>query len=551
MERQNKFRIIVASYNNEDWVEYNLASILNQTYTNYHVMYVDDCSTDKTSDLVQQIVGDSEKFTIIRNSTNLGADGAAIYNYLRFFDSLDDDEICVMACGDDWLFDENVLANLNNLYNKKDVWMSYGEFYVYDGTSKMVRATPQNTLYPDFIHQNKLYRRDVWRAGHLLTLRGFLAKAIDQSDIRSKIDNKLFYHAPDLAVTFPCLEMCPVEKIGVADFPTYVWNGSDKCQVRTFKRQTAENEKYEVEIRNKKHYRERIGNGKLPQVNVIGGYMETNNIPKEFSYVYNLADGEFDITLITDMEILKYIAGDIKINRGKVVADIHEAPHLLSQRDVYTAVKDNSHMFDLILTFDKELLKLPNAVFRNGGYEVVLNKNVHRREYPTLQDDSLVQIYTEKPKHISFITSNKTMTDGHVFRVNCAAAINNLPDSQVDLFGVGIREIPGKIVGLRDYKFSIAIENGIHDNYFTEKILDCFLTGTIPIYRGCENIGEFFNPKGFITFDTEQELLNIVSKLTDEDYYSRQEYIEENFEKAKQYSYNNDKLFNKYLKHLV
>ena len=50
-------------------------------------------------------------------------------------------------------------------------------------------------------------------------------------------------------------------------------------------------------------------------------------------------------------------------------------------------------MFDLILTFDKELLKLPNAIFRNGGYEVVLNKNVHRAEHPLLQDDSLIQIY--------------------------------------------------------------------------------------------------------------------------------------------------------------
>ncbi len=32
--------------------------------------------------------------------------------------------------------------------------------------------------------------------------------------------------------------MCPTEKIGVADFPTYVWNGSEKCQVRTHKRES-------------------------------------------------------------------------------------------------------------------------------------------------------------------------------------------------------------------------------------------------------------------------------------------------------------------------
>ena len=119
MEKQNKFKIIIASYNNEDWVEYNLASILNQTYENYHVMYVDDCSTDRTSELVNEIVGDNDKFTIIRNETNLGADGGAIYNYIRFFESLEDDEICVFACGDDWLFDETVLEKLNSFYNTK------------------------------------------------------------------------------------------------------------------------------------------------------------------------------------------------------------------------------------------------------------------------------------------------------------------------------------------------------------------------------------------------------------------------------------------------
>jgi len=32
--KQNKFRIITPSYNNEECIEYNLASILNQTYTN-------------------------------------------------------------------------------------------------------------------------------------------------------------------------------------------------------------------------------------------------------------------------------------------------------------------------------------------------------------------------------------------------------------------------------------------------------------------------------------------------------------------------------------
>ena len=35
--------------------------------------------------------------------------------------------------------------------------------------------------------------------------------------------------------------------------------------------------------------------------------------------------------------------------------------------------------------------------------------------------------------------------------------------------------------------FSVCIENDVYDTYFTEKILDCFATGTIPIYKGTKN----------------------------------------------------------------
>ena len=143
------------------------------------------------------------------------------------------------------------------------------------------------------------------------------------------------------------------------------------------------------------------------------------------------------------------------------------------------------------------------------------------------------------------------MTEGHRVRLECANLVNNKNYDNVDFYGVGIREIKGKIEGLKDYRFSVAIENGIHDNYFTEKILDCFLTGTIPIYKGCQNIEQFFDTRGFIIFNTTDELINILDNLTEEDYNSRLEYIKINFDKAKDYYYTNNILFNKYLKDLI
>lgn len=548
MEKQNKFKIIIPSYNNEEWVEYNIASILNQTYTNYKVIYIDDTSTDNTYSKVKKIVGELANWSIIRNSENKGA----TYNYFHNLNNYieDPDEIIIHLDGDDWLYDEFVLEKLNTFYNEKDCWMTYGGFIVWNGfDADSTLPWPQSTEYPEFVHQHKMYRLDHWRASHLRTYRAFLLQAIKLDDLKSLQDGKYYWHAADLAFQYPCMEMCPADKIQVVDFYNCVYNHSKSNRVRTHERESIDNSKYEIEIRNRKKYKEGLPGVKLPQVNVIGDFRERNSIPKTFSYVYGLTDGEFDITLIQDGDIIRYINGEIKIDRGKIVADIHEAPHLLQQNQVYVAVKQNPEKFDRILTYDSDLLKLPNAMFRNGGYEVVLNKNVHAYEYPNLQNESLQQIY-DKTKLISFITSNKMITEGHRFRIECYNALMNQPKA-VDIFGKGIKDINGKIEGLRDYKFSIAIENGIHDNYFTEKILDCFLTGTIPIYRGPRNIGDFFDINGIINFETIEELIDIVNTLTDDDYQQRLTYIESNFEKAKKYAYDNDRLFDNFLKDLI
>jgi hypothetical protein len=261
------------------------------------------------------------------------------------------------------------------------------------------------------------------------------------TDFVSNLDDKLYWHAADLAMQYPCLEMCTPDKIELIDFYACVYNHSKANQTRTHERESVDNSKYEIEIRNKKHYKEGLSGETLPQVNVIGDFRERNSIPKTFSYTYGLADGEFDMTLIQDMDIIKFVNGEIHINRGKIVADIHEAPHLLQQHEVYDIVKQNADKFDRILTFDSELLKLPNAVFRNGGYEAVLNKSVHSQEYPLLQDELLYKIY-DKHKLISFITSNKVMTKGHQFRVDCARTLID-KSVAVEFFGRGIRDIVG------------------------------------------------------------------------------------------------------------
>ena len=104
-------------------------------------------------------------------------------------------------------------------------------------------------------------------------------------------------------------------------------------------------------------------------------------------------------------------------------------------------------------------------------------------------------------------------------------------------------ELDDKLVSLKDYMFQIAVENMIHDTYFTEKLVDCFATGTIPIFRGTRKVDRFFDTRGIIFFDTLEELSDILIGLTEDDYYDRLDVVKENFRRVRDFLLPEDWLF--------
>jgi spore maturation protein CgeB len=88
---------------------------------------------------------------------------------------------------------------------------------------------------------------------------------------------------------------------------------------------------------------------------------------------------------------------------------------------------------------------------------------------------------------------------------------------------------------LRDFQYSIILENARHDNYFTEKILDCLACKTIPIYWGAPNIQKFFNPEGILVFNNQKELDGILCSLRLDFYDSKREIVEANYREALKY----------------
>ena len=73
---------------------------------------------------------------------------------------------------------------------------------------------------------------------------------------------------------------------------------------------------------------------------------------------------------------------------------------------------------------------------------------------------------------------------------------------------------------LEKYKFNIACENVSHPGYCTEKIVQAFASGTVPIYWGDPDVTKYFNPKAFINcneYDSINDVLKVVKALDEDD----------------------------------
>ena len=177
--------------------------------------------------------------------------------------------------------------------------------------------------------------------------------------------------------------------------------------------------------------------------------------------------------------------------------------------------------YEMIFTHNQELLNLSNKFKWVPAQGFWIQK-------PKVYD---------KSKLVSMIASNKNMTTGHGIRL---AWVNELRD-RVDLYGRGFNDISSKEDGLCDYMFSVAIENGQYETYFTEKILDCFATGTIPVYLGAPDIGNYFNPEGILD-------ISEFDDISEDLYYNRLEAIQDNLERVKKMEVLEDFIYENYLK---
>ena len=225
-----------------------------------------------------------------------------------------------------------------------------------------------------------------------------------------------------------------------------------------------------------------------------------------------------------------------KLNFGWICESSSIVPNIIN--NVLSRLDYFQSNFKYIFTHDKRIVeKNPNFF-----------KFVLPNACPWIQNR---KIYN-KSKNISIIVSNKNSTTGHRYRLSVLQKYNT---QNVDRFGRGTsNELPwtivengieesGKIIGLKDYRYSFCFENDNYESIFVEKITDCFATGTIPIFWGTPSIGEYFDKEGIIIFDENSDYSSL-----DEDFYnSKKLSIEDNLQRCLDLPTSEDYFYKNYI----
>ena len=266
------------------------------------------------------------------------------------------------------------------------------------------------------------------------------------------------------------------------------------------------------------------------EVNIISQHFkETSGGYPSDRYIFHRNRVDFNgINIIT--EPMMYNIPAVKNLPGRKIAWLAESKEIfnytiqnLKQRGVYD-------LYEYILTHDKELIDADPNKF------LYALPATNREQVPPDE----VKIH-EKSKLTSFCFSNKQWASGHKFRHQTRYFID-AHKLNVDMYGSGVGQSYNgdSMHAYRDYAFSIIIENSQYDNYWSEKPQECFWTGTIPIYRGCESIFDVYDRNGVITFQTLDDLKDILQNLTIEEYNNKLEYVKKNFEISKYYRSNSE-----------
>lgn len=214
----------------------------------------------------------------------------------------------------------------------------------------------------------------------------------------------------------------------------------------------------------------------------------------------------------------------VNINEPTTSAWVEQADHVLA----------NQHHYTKIVTSNPKILNGCKHATKQPYGTTWLNKSPHHTDSIGVFTEDLGQL--PKENSVSMVCGTLTGKQGYNIRhiiwnnkEQINAKLNFYSSTRSPIPNVPTLPNDNKI-HLFNSMYSVVVESSSEPNYFTEKLIDCLITKTIPIYWGCPNVSEYFdtsywiNPQNILTFE-----------YTEDYYYKNLNKINSNFETAKKY----------------
>jgi glycosyltransferase involved in cell wall biosynthesis len=213
----NKFKIIVPFYNAERFLTQCQESLLAQNYKLWEAYLADDCSTDNSKN---QIISD-ERINYHKNQIRVTA-LKNIHDTIMSCNPEDEDIICILD-GDDFLFRNNSLQIIDEIYNE-DTLLTYGQYIWPNGAIGHCQPYNENSF--------KNLRTGGYWASHMRTFKFKLYKQllVQDPNLECYKDDAgdFFTTCYDVAIMTPLMEMAGLENIRFNSQPIYYYRIHDR-----------------------------------------------------------------------------------------------------------------------------------------------------------------------------------------------------------------------------------------------------------------------------------------------------------------------------------
>lgn len=196
-----KISVIIPMYNEEMYLHKCISSVLSQSYQNFEILCIDDCSSDSTVKIIEQYMDDS-RIKLVRNKSNLGMGACrniglsrAGGDYVFFLDV------------HDWI-DKNTFELLYDFLSKNELdmmlfksilFLEESNRYILDDYYSM---HPMDNWFMKIFNYNYLDKKSIFHIPPTLSNKIYSKDFLIKNDIKFS-NNKIFHE--DILFFFKCI----------------------------------------------------------------------------------------------------------------------------------------------------------------------------------------------------------------------------------------------------------------------------------------------------------------------------------------------------------